>query len=102
MAGNLVNRRNRDVTGLQRSRRFSARCAWRLIGRSAERFGSGSAQRSIVADRLARIYQLAVSTGQLARFIVFGSFITAKPHPNDTDILLLMEDTFDLASVTGE
>ena len=67
-----------------------------------ERFGSGSAQRSMVADRLTRIYQLAVSTGHLARFIVFGSFITAKSQPNDVDVLLLMEDRFDLAAVTGE
>jgi len=34
--------------------------------------------------------------------VVFGSFITAKAEPNDIDILLLMEDTFDLAAVTGE
>jgi hypothetical protein len=67
-----------------------------------ERFGQGSLQRRAVADRLTRIYQLATSTGQLARFVVFGSFVTAKEEPNDVDIILLMEDTFDLASVTGE
>jgi hypothetical protein len=67
-----------------------------------ERFGQGSVQRCVVADRLNRIYQLAASTGQLVRFVVFGSFVTAKTEPNDVDIVLLMEDTFDLASVTGE
>jgi hypothetical protein len=67
-----------------------------------ERFGGGSVQRCAVADRLNRIYHLVASTGQLARFIVFGSFVTAEPEPNDVDIVLLMEDTFDLASVTGE
>ena len=67
-----------------------------------ERFGSGSVQRQAVADRLVRLHQLAVSTGQLARFVVFGSFVTAKVEPNDIDIILLMEDTFDLACVTGE
>lgn len=67
-----------------------------------QRFGSGSVQRSIVADRLSRIYQLAASTGQLGRFIVFGSFVTTKTDPNDVDIIMLMEDTFDLGSVTGE
>lgn len=67
-----------------------------------ERFGQGSVQRCAVADRLTRLYQLAASTGQLARFVVFGSFVTAKAEPNDIDILLLMEDTFDLAAVTGE
>jgi hypothetical protein len=67
-----------------------------------ERFRPGSVQRQAVADRLSRIYQLAASTGKLARFVVFGSFVTAKAESNDVDIVLLMEDTFDLASVTGE
>src|SRR5690349_4073289 len=67
-----------------------------------ERFGQGTGQRSAVADRLSRLYQLASSTGQLARFVVFGSFITAKSEPNDVDIILLMEDSFDLATVSGE
>jgi hypothetical protein len=67
-----------------------------------ERFGQGSVQRCAVADRLKRVYELVASTGHLARFVVFGSFITAKPDPDDVDVILLMEDTFDLASVTGE
>ena len=66
------------------------------------RFGQGSVQRAAVADRLTRLYQLAISTGQVARVAVFGSFITAKAEPNDIDLLLLMEDTFDLTVVTGE
>jgi predicted nucleotidyltransferase len=66
------------------------------------RFGQGSVQRRAVADRLNRLYQLATSTGQVARVAVFGSFITAKVEPNDIDLLFLMEDTFDLAAVTGE
>lgn len=45
---------------------------------------------------------MARSTGQLARFVVFGSFVTAKPDPNDVDIFMLMEDTFDSNHVTGE
>lgn len=67
-----------------------------------ERFGGGSLQRCTVASRLDRLYQLVTSTGQLARFVVFGSFLTAKAEPNDVDIVILMEDTFDLASVRGE
>ncbi len=66
------------------------------------RFGQGSIQRRAVAERLSRLYHLAISTGQVARVAVFGSFITAKADPNDVDILLLMKDTFDLATVTGE
>jgi hypothetical protein len=59
-----------------------------------ERFGQGSVQRCAVADRLSRLHQLAVSTGHVARFVVFGSFITAKAGPNDVDVILLMEDNF--------
>jgi hypothetical protein len=67
-----------------------------------ERFGRGAARRRAVADRLNRIYQLVKSTGRLARFVVFGSFVTAKTEPKDVDVVLLMEDDFDLASVAGE
>ncbi len=65
-------------------------------------FGAGTLQRRLVARRLERIYRLARSTGQLARFVVFGSFVTAKPEPNDVDIFMLMEDSFDWRQVKGE
>ena len=65
-------------------------------------FGTSTLQRRIVARRLERIYNLAQSTERVARFIVFGSFITAKPDPHDVDIFMLMEDTFDSRLVTGE
>jgi hypothetical protein len=42
------------------------------------------------------------STSHLARCVVFGSFVTAKPFPNDVDVFLLMEDTFDVSQLTGE
>ena len=45
---------------------------------------------------------LANSTEKVARFIVFGSFVTAKPIPGDVDIFLLMEDSFDADQVYGE
>src|SRR5262249_28739696 len=44
----------------------------------------------------------AHSTGHLAHFIVFGSFVTAKPEPNDIDVFLLMEDSFDVREVASE
>ena len=34
--------------------------------------------------------------------MVFGSFVTAKLEPNDVDVFLLMEDTFDAGSLAGE
>jgi hypothetical protein len=38
----------------------------------------------------------------MGHFVIFGSFVTAKLEPNDVDIVLLMEDAFELASVPGE
>jgi hypothetical protein len=58
-------------------------------------FETSTLHRRLVAQRLARLYTLARRTGQLARFIIFGSFVTAKREPNDVDIFMLMEDAFD-------
>lgn len=35
-------------------------------------------------------------TGKLDRVIIFGSYITAKPDPNDVDVVLVMRDDFEL------
>jgi hypothetical protein len=59
-------------------------------------------RRTVTARRLERICKLALSTGHLARFIVFGSFITSKDEPNDVDIFLLMDDSFDVRQVSPE
>ena len=67
-----------------------------------DRFGSGTPTRKVVAMRLARVYRLALATGQVGRFIVFGSFVSAKREPNDVDIFLLMNDAFDLNALTAE
>lgn len=56
------------------------------------RFSHGTPQREIVTSRLNRVLELARGTGKLERFIIFGSYITAKPEPNDIDILLVMRD----------
>lgn len=67
-----------------------------------EHFGQSTPQRQIMARRLEHIYTLAVGTGHLGRFIIFGSFVTTKPDPGDVDIFLLMEDTFDVSQISGE
>jgi hypothetical protein len=59
-----------------------------------DRFGHGTPQRELVTTRLLRVYELARRTGKLLRFILFGSYVTAKPEPNDVDILLVMADDF--------
>jgi hypothetical protein len=55
-----------------------------------------------VAQRLERIYRVSTGTSQVARFVVFGSFVTAKREPADVDVFLLTEDTFDMGRLTGE
>jgi hypothetical protein len=72
------------------------------IAEVLQHFGARSLRRRIVARRLERVYNLARGTGEVARFIIFGSFVTAKPEPNDVDIFMLMEDTFDSSLMTGE
>lgn len=67
-----------------------------------QRFGTGPAQRGAVARRLERIYRIAAATGHVARFVVFGSFVTDKPEPNDVDVFMLMADSFDAGTLRGE
>ena len=38
----------------------------------------------------------------LERLILFGSYITAKPDPNDVDIILVMRDDFDVQACDEE
>jgi hypothetical protein len=59
-----------------------------------ERFASGTGQRVVVTDRLRRIYQLAVATGQLDRLVVFGSYVSAVSAPRDVDVILVMRNDF--------
>jgi hypothetical protein len=66
------------------------------------RFGTQTPRRRMVAARLVRVFEVAASTGHVARFIVFGSFITAKLEPNDVDVFMLLDDQFDAGRLTGE
>lgn len=53
------------------------------------RLGSGTPERVAAGPQLAAIHRLALSTGKLRRFVVFGSFVTAKPAPGDVDVFLI-------------
>ena len=72
------------------------------LAETVSRFGTGSNRRKLLAIRLERIYQIAAQTGYLARFVVFGSFITEKYEPNDVDVFMIMDDNFDMGSLVGE
>jgi hypothetical protein len=63
-------------------------------------FGVGSARRKTLILRLERIYRVARATGYLARFVVFGSFVTGKPEPQDVDLFLVMADEFDASKLS--
>jgi len=67
-----------------------------------DQFGVGSAQRKVLALRLDRVYRVAEATDHLARFVVFGSFVKNKPEPQDVDVFLVMEDTFDASRLAGD
>ncbi len=46
--------------------------------------------------------KLAQRTEKLERFIIYGSYVTAKPAPNDVDIILIMRDDFRMAECDEE
>jgi hypothetical protein len=60
------------------------------------RFGAGGGERVACTRRLSHIHQLAQRTGHLQRFVIFGGYVTAKPDPNDVDVVLVMDDAFRL------
>jgi predicted nucleotidyltransferase len=67
-----------------------------------QHFGASTAKRIQVARRLQRIHNIASATDKIAHFVIFGSFVTDKPEPNDVDIFIIMEDDFDARTLTGE
>lgn len=67
-----------------------------------DRFAVGNPRRITVGQRLERIHRVAAATGHLVRFVVYGSFVTDKPAPNDVDVFLVMDDSFDGNNLSGE
>jgi hypothetical protein len=65
------------------------------------RFGSGTPQRQAVTTRLLRVYNLLKATGKLER-LIFGSYVTTKPNPNDVDLVLVLADDFNLRACDEE
>ncbi len=68
----------------------------------SNRFGMGSRQRQTATVTLQQLHHLVQSTGKLERFLIFGSYVTAKPAPNDIDIFLIMAEDFEIDDYTGE
>jgi hypothetical protein len=57
---------------------------WTEIG---QRFGTGSSTRVRAMAALKHLHELAVRTGALRSFYVFGSFVSAAPAPRDVDLI---------------
>ncbi|HEY6345729.1 MAG TPA: hypothetical protein VIY49_29880 [Bryobacteraceae bacterium] len=60
------------------------------------RFGTATLRREWLFVRLQSLIHLASSTGMLRRAFIWGSFVTAKPSPRDLDLLLVMDEAFEV------
>ena len=75
---------------------------WATLDEVLARFGHGTPQRQAVTAKFLRIYDLVLRTHKLERFIIYGSYVTAKPDPGDVDIILVMRDDFFLPDCDDE
>jgi len=48
------------------------------------------------------LHELASRTGKLARFLVFGSFVSTASNPRDIDVVLVMTADFKLEDASRE
>ena len=65
------------------------------------RFGVGSPRREWLAARFDELLALCHAVGKVRRVILWGSFVTAKPSPNDLDVFLVLEATLEDADLLG-
>ena len=63
--------------------------------------GSTPARRQCTRN-LTHVHELVKSTGHPDRFVIFGSYVTDKPSPNDIDLILVMDDEFHVDRVPLE
>ncbi len=47
------------------------------------------------------LLDLAAANGKLSRAFIWGSFVTAKPAPKDLDILLIMDEDFEVEAIAA-
>jgi hypothetical protein len=60
------------------------------------RFGRSSSRRVWLSGRLRALLDVAATNGKLRRVFIWGSFVTAKQAPKDLDILLIMDEDFEV------
>jgi len=68
-------------------------------GEFRSRFCGSSLRRVWLSNHLQRLVELAATSGKLRRVFVWGSFVTAKPAPRDLDVLLIMDEDFEVERV---
>ena len=61
----------------------------------SERFGKGNVQRAVLMNRLST-WLAQASAVKAVRFLVDGSFVTAKDEPNDVDCAVWVPRDFDV------
>ena len=67
-----------------------------------ERFGTGTDRRQHAFAKLRYLHGLASRTGYLARFLIFGSFVSAVEEPRDVDVVLVMAEDFRVEAIPRE
>ena len=72
------------------------------LGQIAHRLGVGSDARTRAMAKLRHLLDLAERSGKLARFLIFGSFVSTTPFPRDVDIVLIMQTDFKLEEAPRE
>jgi hypothetical protein len=87
-----------DTNGLLPSGVHS--CAWPEI---RERFGcfQGSDQRPRLCERLEAFARESKAAGIVKALVVNGSFVTAKPQPNDIDLVVVLAAGHDFRADLG-
>lgn len=65
------------------------------------RFCGSSPRRVWLSGRLTALLKLAATGGKLRRVFIWGSFVTAKPAPKDLDILLIMDEDFEVDDIAA-
>jgi hypothetical protein len=62
-------------------------------------FGQATPRRVWLFGQLHALVELAAKTGKLRHVFLWGSFVTTKPAPNDLDILLIMDEDFEVERI---
>jgi hypothetical protein len=70
------------------------------LDKPRQRFGvfQTTDRRPKLFDKLQQLVQAAWATGLVAEIVIDGSFVTAKPDPNDIDLILVLNKRHDFSA----